>query len=452
MIEPEQRVCVVGAGPAGLALARALNTLGISFDLYERHRSIGGIWDQSNPGSPVYDSTHFISSKTQSHFFDFEMPADYPDYPSHRLILDYLQAFARAYGLEAHIHFSTGVDRVESIADGWRVSLSTGETRIYRWFVAATGTNWHPRVPEYPGTFTGEARHAVTYRSPEEFRGKRVLVVGAGNSGCDIACDAARTAKAAFISMRRGYHFIPKHVFGKPFDVFAQEGRHLPLWLSQILLSRLLRLLNGDLTRFGLKAPDHKVLQSHPIVNSQLLHHLSHGDLAAKPDVSRLEEGEVQFTDGTREPIDLVIYATGYRWQLPYLEDGLLTWHDGRPDLYMKLFSRQHARIFVLGLLETNAGVYKLFDNMADLIARVILAQRDCPRDAQRFAKIMSIDSPDLTGGMRYVDSERHVGYLDFGAYGKQMNRLRRRMGWPRILPGHYERTRQKNRADGVAP
>jgi len=434
----QEKVCVIGAGPAGLALARTFKCLGIAFDVYERHRGIGGIWDQTNSGSPVYDSTHFISSRTKSHFLDFEMPSHYPDYPSHRQILAYLRAFARAYGLQAQIHFNTSVDHVEPMAKGWKVTLATGETRSYAWLVAASGTNWHPSVPNFPGKFAGEARHASTYRSPDEFRGKRVLVVGAGNSGCDIACDAARTARGAFISLRRGYHFLPKHIFGMPLDVFAERGRHLPAWLSQFLLDRLLHTINGDLTRFGLKPPDHKVLESHPIVNSQILHYLSHGDLKAKPNVGCLDGNEAVFDDGTREPIDLIIYATGYRWRLPYLQDGLLTWEEGRPDLYMKIFSREHPRLFVLGLFETNSAGYQLFDNMADLIARAILAQRSNRDEAQRLGRMMWTDRPNFSGGIQYVKSERHVGYLEFDAYAKQMDRLRRHMGWPQIARDHY--------------
>jgi hypothetical protein len=420
-------------------MARTLRRFHIEFDVYERHSGVGGIWDQANPGSPIYDSAHFISSKTKSHFLDFEMPADYPDYPSHRQILAYLRAFARAYGLQENIHFNTGVQSVEQTEAGWKVSLATGETKSYTWLIAASGANWRPRMPSFPGSFAGEHRHASTYRTSDEFRGKRVLIVGAGNSGCDIACDAAHSAKAAFISLRRGYHFFPKHVFGEPLDVFVERGRRLPTWLSQLLLGRLLRLLNGDLTRFGLKAPDHKVLESHPIVNSQLLHYLSHGDLIAKPNISRLNDAEVVFDDGSREKIDLILYATGYRWELPYLEEGLIRWEEEKPDLYMNVFSREHPALFVLGLAESNVAAYQMFDQLADLIARVLLAQQGEREEARRFANLLKTDRPQLGGGISYVASPRHVGYVDFSAFESHIDRVRRYIGWPPVRPGSYK-------------
>ncbi|MEZ5219561.1 MAG: NAD(P)/FAD-dependent oxidoreductase [Ilumatobacteraceae bacterium] len=244
-----ERVCVVGGGPGGLALTRALLAHGIEFDVFERHHDVGGLWDQSNPGSPVYDSAHFISSKTQSHYHDFPMPDEYPDYPSHRQILQYMHAFADEYGLREHITFGVGVDHARRREGGWLVTLTNGEEREYGELICATGTNWHAAMPEYPGTFTGEIRHSNTYRSPREFDGKRVLVIGAGNSGVDIACDAATSADRAVISMRRGYHFIPKHLFGIPADQFAATGPHLPMWLEQRAFGVMLRLLTGNLTR-----------------------------------------------------------------------------------------------------------------------------------------------------------------------------------------------------------
>lgn len=434
------RVCVVGGGPAGLSLARTFLRHGIPFDVYERHSDVGGLWDQSNPGSPVYDSAHFISSKTQSHYHDFPMPDDYPDYPSNRQIHSYMQAFADAYGLRDHIRFNTSVEKAELQADGtWQVKLSTGETKQYGSLVCANGTNWHPVMPDYPGNFTGEMRHAVTFRSMDEFRGKRVLVIGAGNSGCDIACDAAKGADSAFISLRRGYHFLPKHLFGIPADVFAHEGPHLPMWLTQRIFGVILRILNGDLTRLGLQKPDHRLFETHPILNTQLLHYLGHGDIKAKPDVERFEGKIVHFKDGTSEEIDLVLCATGYTWKVPYVDPSVFAWKSGKPDLYMNLFSREHPTLYALGFMETNGGAYKLFDEMADLIARTIVTRARGGGGAAQLDRLIATDKPDLTGGIKFVGSARHATYVEIDAYRKHMGKVRKRFGWPGLEEGCFD-------------
>ena len=445
------RVCVVGAGPAGLSLARAFLRHGVPFDAFERHRDVGGLWDQSNAGSPVYDSAHFISSRTQSHFHDFPMPADYPDYPSHRQVLTYMRSFADAYGLRHHIRFDTGVKSAVPDGTGWSVTLSTGEVRSYASVVCANGTNWHPRMPTYPGVFAGEMRHTQTYRSPEELRGKRVLIIGAGNSGADIACDAARHASRAFLSVRRGYHFIPKHIFGKPADVFAEESPPMPMWLRQRVFGVLLRLLNGDLRRLGLPRPDHRIFESHPILNTQVLHHLSHGDIQAMPDVERFAGKTVHFKNGAAEEIDLVLCATGYDWGIPFVGDEQFRWKGHRPELVLALFNPENPNLYVMGFLETNHGAYRFFDDMADLLARAISARAAGGSDAQAVNELVATERGDLGGGIQFVETERHATYVDADTYRKRLRQVRRRLGWPELTPGCFDRLRAGGRAEAAA-
>lgn len=445
----DAELCIVGGGPAGMALARALLRHGVTFDCFERHTDVGGLWDQTNPGTPVYDSAHFISSKTQSHYVGDPMPDDYPDYPSHKQIHAYLARFADSYGLREHIRFGTEVLAAVPDAEGWRVTVRTAdgttEERTYAALAAASGTNWHPLLPSYPGEFTGELRHSQTYSSSDELRGKRVLVIGAGNSGVDIACDAARAADRAFLSVRRGYHFIPKHVFGIPADVFAAHGPHLPLWLEQRAFGAMLRVLNGDVTRLGLPKPDHKVFETHPIMNTQVLHHLGHGDLIAKPDVKRFDGGVVEFVDGTREPIDLVLCATGYLWTLPYLPEGSFEQSMGRPALYLTAISRDNPRLYTMGYVETNGGAYKLFDEVADLIARAYVARRD-GTDAV-LAELLRTDRTDLRGGLKQVATQRHAAYVESGTFVRHLAKVRKRLGWPSPTPGDFDSLRVRTGA-----
>ncbi len=440
--DSNHRVCIVGGGPAGLSLARACLAQGVAFDVYERHSDVGGLWDPDNPGSAVYDTAHFISSKSQSHYHDFPMPEHYPDYPSHRHILAYMRRFAFTYGLYPHIQFGVGVQSADWDGHGWTVKLSSGETRQYSALVCATGTNWHASMPDYPGTFAGEMRHSVSYRSPSEFRGKRVLVIGGGNSGCDIACDAANMADTAFISLRRGYHFIPKHIFGVPADEFAASGPKMPMWLEQRVFAVLLRMLTGNPARFGLQTPDHRIFETHPILNTQLLHHLAHGDIAARPDVKRFDGNVVEFADGTREEIDMVLCATGYEWKIPYVDPALFDWKSGKPDLYMNLFSRRNPALYAMGYMETNGGAYKLFDEMADLVVRTIRARADGGTAAGKLNGLIANDRPDLSGGIKFVNSARHATYVEIAAYRKHMKKLRKQFGWPALADGCFKQLR----------
>jgi cation diffusion facilitator CzcD-associated flavoprotein CzcO len=233
------------------------------------------------------------------------MPEEMPDYPHHSQVLAYLRDFAATYSLREQISTSTEVVRAQPDPhDGWKVTLKGGETRRYDNLICANGTTWSPNRPELEGEFSGEVIHSSEYRSTDTFSGRRVLVVGAGNSGVDIACDAAQAADTAWISMRRGYHFIPKHMFGTPVDVLAETGPQPPMRVAQRILPLLIRLQVGRQDRYGLPKPDHKLFESHPIVNTQILHHLSHGDIAVKPDVERLDGDGVAFADGSRESVD----------------------------------------------------------------------------------------------------------------------------------------------------
>lgn len=430
------RVAIIGAGPAGLATARALKALEIPFDVYEKHKDVGGIWNADNPGSPMYRSAHFISSKTQSGHLGFPMPDEYPDYPANQQILAYIRNFAEYFGLSEHIRFEHTVIEVSKEDNSWRVHYRNArgdtETSRYRWLVCANGTNWHPNKPTLEGqdSFQGTLMHSVEYQDARQLENKRVLVVGAGNSGVDIACDAAFSAKQAYISLRRGYHFVPKHVFGQPADVFGSRSKWLPISLQQRIFGTLLRILEGDLTRLGLQKPDHKIFSSHPILNTQILHYLQHGDLVAKPDIARLDGKLAIFEDGSQEEIDLVILATGYRWQLPYLPEGIFDYRNGRPTTYLKVFNRKDTSLFINGFIETDGGAYKLFDEMACLIAQAIRDQQISPSAAARLERQLRKPEPALGGKVQYLDSDRHTGYTRSLNYRKAMARFIREMHW----------------------
>lgn len=432
--------CIIGSGPGGLSAARAFKAQGIDYDQYERHSDVGGIWDINNAGTPMYQSAHFISSRDLSGFIGYPMPATYPDYPSHVQIAEYLRAFARAFGLYEHIRFNTSVSHIyKDEQSHWVVVLPDGSTQRYRWIVLATGTNWQSSMPTFPGQFDGEIRHSNTFKYGKEFNDKRVLIVGAGNSGADISCEAAVHAGKAFLSMRRGYYFIPKHVFGVPADVFGENGPHLPLWLARPIFKTLLKLLVGDLTKWGLPAPDHALFETHPIINSQLLHHLQHGNITVRPDIERLDGREVVFKGGSREKIDLILCATGYQWGAA-CADEYFEWKNGRPVLYLSMFSRTHRNLCAIGYLDQNSSAFKLFDTQAFTLAAYFKAQLAGSSSAARFDELIRHDDPDLSGGINFVKSDRHAVYLDARSFADYLKKLRASMQWGDVDATTYRR------------
>jgi cation diffusion facilitator CzcD-associated flavoprotein CzcO len=440
LIDRSDRTLIIGAGPGGLSAAAAMKVRDVRFDIVDAGRQVGGIWDIGRLQTPMYESAHFISSKTLSGFPGFPMPEAYPDYPRHDQILRYVQSFAAHHDLQADTQLQTRVLRAQPEAEGsaWRVTLSDGTLRRYGALCVATGTTWHPAVPDFSGKFEGEIYHSFHYREPEEFRGKRVLIVGGGNSGCDIACDAARTAKRAFISLRRGYHFVPKYVFGKPADVFAHAGPQLPGWLEERVFGLLMRrVLVGDLTRYGLQAPDHRILQSHPIMNTQILHYLGHGDLEARPDIREMKPHSVVFTDGSEAEVDLVLLATGFERVFPFFQpdDGAHTREEERigaspAELYLDVFHRTRETLFFMGLFETDGAAYGLFGLQADLIAGYLADRSATGKGARRLDEFRATHHPDLFGGRSYLPTRRHQHYVKADVYEKMLTGLRKRLGW----------------------
>lgn len=430
----EFKVAIIGAGPAGLSLARYLKELNINYQQFEANSNVGGVWDINAPDSPMYESAHFISSKTQSNFPDYPMPTHYPDYPSNTQIFDYILDFANHFKLIDNIQFNHKVIQARYENELWKLDIEDKDNKVsqqsFNALICANGVNWYPFIPEFKGEFTGEIRHSVTYTRAEEFKNKRVLIVGAGNSGCDIACDAAQSAKYAAISMRRGYHFLPKHLFGKPTDVFDASGPKLPMWLKQIVMPLLIKLTIGKPESYGLPKPDHKIFATHPIMNSQLMHYLAHGDIQVKADIEHFEGNTVVFKDGSQDEFDLVLLATGYQSRMPFLDESQIDYKERRPDFYLNMFSRKNPTLMGIGFFETNSAAYRLFDAMAHTISQYLKDLRDNTQQAKAFQEKIQTDSPDLSGGVSYVKSQRHANYVNKDRYRDYLKTTWKKMGW----------------------
>jgi cation diffusion facilitator CzcD-associated flavoprotein CzcO len=424
--EDSSKYCVIGAGAAGLTVCRAFLQRGIEFECLERENDVGGIFNYGKANSSIYKSTHLLSSKSTTQYPDFPMPESWPPCPHHTLVLQYFRSYARHFDLYSHIRFKTAVDRIEPAESGWTVRLADGSQRHYRGVVIANGHHWDPQVPHVPGRFDGRILHSKDYKTADIFAGKRVLVVGGGNSACDIAHDAVQQAGRVFLSMRRSVHFLSKYSFGNPGDVTLQRMTRLgvPLFVQRMLAGLAARVINGRPQDLGLPAPDHRIFDANVTVNSFVPIHIRQGDITVKPSIASLAGGKVQFSDGTAEPIDVIVYATGFKVSFPFIDHGHLNWRNEAPDLYMHIFHPQRNDLAVVGLFQSaTGGHWALMHHQAQLLAR-FLAARDHDCDVGWFRQLKEQPTPDLRGGFGRLESERQRLTVEPVLFERRLNRL----------------------------
>lgn len=293
----------------------------------------------------------------------------------------------------------------------------------------ASGHNHVPRWPDIPGNFAGELMHSADYKSPTVpvvLAGRRALVIGAGNSGCDIAVECSRHAAATVHSTRRGYFIVPRFVFGRPADLRGERllKLHAPLWLRRLVALRGIARTIGLPWKHGLPRPGHKLFETHPIINSELLERIDAGAIRPAGDVAAFEGHSVVFRDGRREDFDVVICATGYETTLPFIDCRLLGADsaDGVPRLFMNLLHPTRDDIAVVGLIQPDSGQWGITDVQARLVAGMAAAARSAPHaSAWLYARRQR---PDRPSPIRYVASPRHALEVEHFSYRRELERI----------------------------
>jgi cation diffusion facilitator CzcD-associated flavoprotein CzcO len=427
------KYCIIGAGASGLAVAKNFAAAGLPFDVLEREADIGGLWNIATPTGMVYETAHLVSAKHSTGWEDYPMDdLAFPEYPSHARVLGYFRDYISHFGLAPYIQTAKTVASVNRTAEGlWAVAID-GEAapRLYKGVVLANGHHNAPRVPTYPGTFAGEIMHSSAYKSPKQLRDKRVLVVGAGNSACDIARDAAHSnGTPVFMSMRRGHWFVPKFMLGFPtHDVLSIfESVPMPNLVRRHATEAILWLLQGPPGRYKLPAPEHHIDQAHPTMSDDIPRLSAHGRLIAKPEIERYDGRDVVFKDGSREQVDLIVFGTGYRITFPFLDDSIVNDAHGRPNFSMFAFHRQYDNLFAAGLVQANGSIWRLADYQGALIARFIHAQDLDPGKAHWFRAERDAATGAAAG--QFVASDRHILETNYYVYRRQLKRLIRKFG-----------------------
>jgi dimethylaniline monooxygenase (N-oxide forming) len=421
------KACVIGAGSSGIAAAKALADRGIPFDCFEKSDRVGGNWVLGNRNgmSSAYSTLHINTSRERMEYADFPMPASYPDFPRHDQIARYFADYVEHFGLRERIEFETGVEHVARREDGvWEVTLDNGQTRLYDALLVANGHHWDPRWPEPPlaGSFDGELIHSHHYRDPSQLEGKRVIVVGMGNSAMDIAVDASYHAATTTLIARSGVHVVPKYILGKPLDSAVRPTRIPFQWLLGGM-QLVLRVTVGPMERYGLPNPEHRLGRAHPTVSTRILDRLAHGEIEVKRGIERLEGSEALFTDGTRAPADLIVCCTGYKISFPFFDEHFFAAPENRLDLYKRMFAPQLAGLYLIGFVQPWGAIMPIAELQGRLVGDHLLGEYALPSPAEM--------QRDITRMLRrqerrYLASKRHTLQVDFANYAVELEDERR--------------------------
>ena len=425
-----RRACIVGAGSSGIAVVKALADANIEFDCFEKSDRVGGNWvfGNKNGMSSAYEGLYINTSRERMQYADYPMPKSYPDFPHHTQIAAYFDDYVNHFDLRRRITFETSVEHAELTSgtpQRWRVRLSNGEARTYDMLIVANGHHWDPLLPDppYPGSFDGRQLHAHDYRTKDELRGKRVIVVGMGNSAMDIAVESSEVAKRTYLSARRGVYVFPKYLFGRPVDQLFTSAR-LPWAVRQRIGEALYKVAVGEMERYGLPKPDHRLGEAHPTISGRILDRLGHGAITPKPAIAKLAGDRVEFSDGTTEEADVIVWCTGYRVTFPFFDTSFIAAHDNDLPLFFRVFHPKHTQLAFVGLLQPLGAIMPIAEAQGKWLAKHLRREYALP-DAAAMNRRIEEDRHAMFA--RYVPSKRHMMQVDFDDYlGDLAQELRR--------------------------
>ena len=436
-----KRIAILGAGAAGLCAAKHLKTNGFDVTLFEKGTQIGGLWvyENDNGLSPAYKSLHVNSENKVTAYVDFPFPSDAPLYPDHHQMAAYLQHYASNFDLVRHIRFRSEVESVsrsnDSDAPTWCIKAKDAEPERFDAVVVATGHQGEPLHPPFARDFTGEYLHSHLYRIPEPFRDKRVLVVGVGNSACDIAADICTHARSTIIAARSPVLLMPRMFLGVPTSrtLAKIEKPWVPWPIKRFFRTLLARTVHGTMEQWGFRTPTRR---THPAGHHLLIGHFVWDRIRAKPGVRVIQGKNVIFEDGSAQTFDAMIAATGYKVHLPFLPADLSPIDGPWLNLYHRVVHPFQEGLFFIGFFNVSGGGnIRMMDDQAQWIVSILTEKSRLP---SKDVILRAIAAERNTIRKRYPDSPRYGLELDPADYRQQLKKAQgsrwkiKRFAYPR--------------------
>lgn len=443
-----KRVAVIGGGTSGLTCIKCCLDEGLEPVCFETSDDIGGLWRfKENPDpdrASIYYSLIINTSKEMMCYSDFPIPAHFPNYMHNSLIMDYFRMYAEHFQLKQHIRFQTKVLHVTPRPDfphsgQWDVETESKDGRkekqVFDAVMVCTGHHCHPHLPlkDFPGidTFKGKFFHSRDYKNPEDWRGKRVVVIGIGNSGGDIAVELSRMAKKVYLSTRKGSWILNRvGDNGVPSDLMFNNRMRgwfiqmLPVgFINNVGEKQLNKRFNHKL--YGLK-PAHRIFSQHPMVNDDLPNRILSGTVSVKPNVQEFRGSSVVFEDGTVEDdIDLVVFATGYTFSFPFLSSHVLPVSKNKVSLYKYVYppALERPTLAIIGLIQPLGAIMPISEMQARWATRVFKGRCKLPSMS---AMMKDIKAKEEAMAQRYVAAQRHTIQVDYIPY---MDELAKQVG-----------------------
>ncbi|MEZ5816059.1 MAG: NAD(P)-binding domain-containing protein [Hyphomicrobiaceae bacterium] len=433
-------VGIVGAGAAGLCGAKHMLEEGLDVTVYEIGSNVGGMWvyQNDNGRSSAYKTLHINTARDLTNFSDLRFDSSVPPFPSHWDMARYLKDYADRFGVTQHVRFNTTITNVRP-ADGnsearpkWRLETDKGEVIEHDCVLLATGHLTKPlEVAAFRDTFTGEYLHSHYYREPAQFVGKRVCIVGVGNSALDIASDLAMTSERVVLVARSNALIIPKLVFGRPFwdAVKPFYKPWVPSWVRNRVLKTLVYMVQGDMAALGFPPTAKRV---HATSNANIVNHIKYKRVLVENGIERIDGKRVTFTDGRSEEFDTLIAATGYVIDLDFLDKRIVEERDNGLDLYMRIVPPDWRGLYFLAYFNSDTALNWICEGQARWLREHEMGRARLP---SRDEMMQSIAQRNAWVRQHFKDTPRHgieVEHLPYFAELKRsLRQAQRRAGLP---------------------